>query len=365
MLRVQSDGASCAVLMAQPCHHNICPAARVAKYNSTTCGEQRAIRLENVRQGLGEGQWVQRHDGRVVLRMNSTVPQEGDASHHHGELLAANGSPQILLTPRSPGLLRGPHISVSGVRLVLSAFSGTATAVGWPDTQAGNAATGIRDGKAAPRGQVCPVLAAIVAEQGRVSNCSFAHLGGAGVHLRSGVVEDSAFSDLSGGAVLLGTHDPETPSSGTVRCNVIQHVGVECTAMWKAAAQRLRPTRPRRPPALISPASARASAGRFPASASLGQPRPMGRYVRAGRLYTGGVVLIGTRAPRGSPLATCEARSSGATCSPTCRTQLSRWAGGGGSSACVLRARARCRAAPPLATTWSRVTRCSPPTSVA
>ena len=75
MLRVQSDGASCTVLMAQPCHHNICPAARAAKYNSTTCGEQRAIRLENVRQGLGEGQWVQRHDGRVLLRMNSTVPQ--------------------------------------------------------------------------------------------------------------------------------------------------------------------------------------------------------------------------------------------------------------------------------------------------
>ena len=245
MLRVQSDGASCAVLMAQPCHHNICPAARVAAYNSTTCGEQRAIRLDNVRQGLRDRQWMQRHDGRVILRMNSTVPQGGNVSaSHRGELLAANGAPQILMTPRSQGLLRGASISVTGMRLVLSAFSGTATAAGWPDTQAGNAATGIRDGKAAPRGQVCPVLAAIVADQGHVSNCSFAHLGGAGVHLRSGVVEDSAFSDLSGGAVLLGTHDPETPSSGTVSCNVIQHVGVECAAMWKADAQRLRPTRP-------------------------------------------------------------------------------------------------------------------------
>ena len=230
--------------MAQPCHHNICPAARAAKYNSTTCGEQRAIRLENVRQGLGEGQWVQRHDGRVLLRMNSTVPQpqEGNVSHPHihGELVAANGAPQILLTPRSQGLLRGAHISVTGVRLVLSAFSGTATAAGWPDTQAGNAATGIRDGKAAPRGQVCPVLAAIVTEQGHVSNCSFAHLGGAGVHLRSGVVEDSTFSDLSGGAVLLGTHDPETPSRGEVRCNVIQHIGVEYTGSTGIAAGYMR-----------------------------------------------------------------------------------------------------------------------------
>ena len=65
------------VLMAQPCHHNICPSARAAKYNSTTCVEQRAVRLENVRQGLREGQWLQRHDGRVILRTNSSVPQVG------------------------------------------------------------------------------------------------------------------------------------------------------------------------------------------------------------------------------------------------------------------------------------------------
>ena len=108
VLRVQSDGASCVVLMAQPCHHSICPSARAARlkksrarvrvrakaratltlplplplplprYNSTTCPEQRAVRLENVRQGLGEGQWMQRHDGRVLLRMNSTAAQEGE-----------------------------------------------------------------------------------------------------------------------------------------------------------------------------------------------------------------------------------------------------------------------------------------------
>ena len=73
------------------------------------------------------------------------------------------------------------------------------------------------------------MLAAVVAEQGHVSNCSFAHLGGAGVHLRSGVVEGSTFADLSGGGVLLGTHDPETPSSGAVRCNVIQVVTLTLT----------------------------------------------------------------------------------------------------------------------------------------
>ena len=56
------------------------------RYNSTTCPEQRAVRLENVRQGLGEGQWMQRHDGRVLLRMNSTAAQEGEARHHKGEL---------------------------------------------------------------------------------------------------------------------------------------------------------------------------------------------------------------------------------------------------------------------------------------
>ena len=86
VLRVQSDGASCVVLMAQPCHHSICPSARAARYNSTTCPEQRAVLLENVRQGLGEGQWMQRHDGRVLLRMNSTAAQEGEARHHKGEL---------------------------------------------------------------------------------------------------------------------------------------------------------------------------------------------------------------------------------------------------------------------------------------
>ena len=53
-------------------------------------------------------------------------------------------------------------------------------------------------------------------------------------------------------------------------------------AMWKTAAQRLRP---HRPPALIRPASARSSSGRPPASASrsLGQPRPIGSSVPAGQ----------------------------------------------------------------------------------
>ena len=58
----------------------------------------------------------------------------------------------------------------------------------------------------------------------------------------------------------------------------------QLATMWKAAAQRLRPTRP---PALIRPASAGVCSGRPPASASLGPPRPAsastGNCVLAGR----------------------------------------------------------------------------------
>eukprot|EP00964_Phaeocystis_antarctica_P075886 scaffold46887_cov63-Phaeocystis_antarctica.AAC.1 len=51
-------------------------------------------------------------------------------------------------------------------------------------------------------------------------------------------------------------------------------------SMWKTASQSLRPMHlPARP------ASAGSSLGRPLASASLGQPRPVGRYILAGRPY--------------------------------------------------------------------------------
>ena len=238
VVRVTESASSCEVIVAQPCHHNICPGARVAEYNRTTCNEQKLLRLDNVHQNLALNQWVQRPDGRVLLRTNSTLATDPEALQ--GELRGDDGSRQLLLTPQSEGLLRGLHIAVEGVRFVLSAFSGAATNVGWGDTQAGQAASGIRDQKAAPRGEVCPVRAAVVAEHGRISNCTFGALGGAGVHVRSGVVEDSEFVDLSGGAVLLGTLDPEAPSRGTVRCNVIRTVGLEYTGTVGIAAGYVR-----------------------------------------------------------------------------------------------------------------------------
>ena len=74
----------------------------------------------------------------------------------------------------------------------------------------------IRDQKAAPRGQVCPLRGAVTAEHAHVAQCSFAHLGGAGVQIKAGAVEHSDFRDLSGGAVMLGSTDPEHPTSGQV-----------------------------------------------------------------------------------------------------------------------------------------------------
>ena len=278
----------CAVQMAQPCHHNVCPMPNEA---GTCKGVRLAIRLENTPQTLQPGQWAQTHDGRVLLRRGNAsapLPHVASASRaaakadaadaadggglattdpralrrsHRADVAAtaaaadgagdggggggeagaggggagaaahddAEGRPPLLLAPRVEGLLVGLNVSARRLKLVLSAFAQPTSDVGFAETQGGHYAQGWRRPKAAPLGRVCPISAALVAEVGEVDACVVGASGGGGVHLhRSGRVERCSFRDLSGGAIALGGVDHTRPSRGAVaRCNDVRRSGAE------------------------------------------------------------------------------------------------------------------------------------------
>ena len=250
----------CAVQMAQPCHHNVCPMPNEA---GACKGVRVALRLENTPQTLQPGQWAQTHDGRVLLRRgNASAPlpfvssakaTKADAASsadgglpttdpralrrtHRADVAGGGGRgddgegrPPLLLAPRVEGLLLGLNVSARRLKLVLSAFAQPTSDVGFAETQGGHYADGWRRPKAAPMGRVCPISAALVAEVGEIEECVVGASGGVGVHLlRSGRVERCSFRDVSGGAIALGGVDHSRPSRGAVaRCNDVRRSGAE------------------------------------------------------------------------------------------------------------------------------------------
>ena len=221
----------CKVPMAQPCHYRVC-----RKWEGRNCGSDaqnpgggalQAVRIENVLPAAvprparaSSAHWVQRENGRVLAFVGASSCTSARLS-----------SPPRFYTPVADGLLfSATDLTVRGVRFVLSGWSAPALADGYAETQATLHLRGTRDKESIQLGKrICPPAAAVVVGgRARVEGCIFEACGGAGVAIRDGIVTNSTFSDLSAGAILLGSPALlRPPVAAAARCNAIRRVGAE------------------------------------------------------------------------------------------------------------------------------------------
>ena len=221
----------CKVPMAQPCHYRVC-----RKWEGRNCGSDaqnpgggalQAVRIENVLPAAvprparaSSAHWVQRENGRVLAFVGASSCTSARLS-----------SPPRFYTPVADGLLfSATDLTVRGVRFVLSGWSAPALADGYAETQATLHLRGTRDKESIQLGKrICPPAAAVVVGgRARVEGCIFEACGGAGVAIRDGIVTNSTFSDLSAGAILLGSPSLlRPPVAAAARCNAIRRVGAE------------------------------------------------------------------------------------------------------------------------------------------
>ena len=183
---VEMRDGSCRLLVAQPCHRNVAFFSQQGqgRGNATSAAGPGSagtlVRIDNAPAGLTRANvtfgWAQLSDTRVLIRWPAAAAATPASRFQHS-----------LLAPRSDGLLVAAALDMEGMRLVLSGWSAPLRASGFVETQAGfYAAEPRRQPRAAPRGAVCPVGAAVLAAAGSVRGCVFEALGGSGLHLLSG-----------------------------------------------------------------------------------------------------------------------------------------------------------------------------------